>query len=58
MKKTPQADLQSYEPKISQVVSPEEAVRKSIYGTPVVFPIKFLGDEKMKKYNDKGRLFF
>lgn len=54
--KKQEVDMSGYAPKITEQVSPEEAARLSIYGTPVVFPMKFLGDEKMKKYNDKGQL--
>lgn len=51
-----EVDMSGYNPKITEIVTPEEAVRKSIYGTPIVFPVKFLGNNKLKKYDDKGRL--
>ena len=52
---SPTPDMLGYDPKIMERVMPEEAERKSIYGTPVVFPMKFLGGQ-FKKYDDKGRL--
>lgn len=53
--KKQEVDMSGYAPKITEQVSPEEAERLSIYGTPVVFPMKFLGGT-FKKYDDKGRL--
>lgn len=54
--KTKQADMSGYHPKIMESILPEEAERISIYGTPIVFPMKFLGGDKFLKYDDKGRL--
>lgn len=53
--KSPTPDMSGYDIHLADNATPEEAERKSIYGTPVVFPIKFLGG-KFKKYDDKGRL--
>lgn len=52
-KKTP-PDLSGYNPKVMESLY-EEYERKSIYGTPIVFPILFKGDE-YEVYDKKGQI--
>jgi hypothetical protein len=50
--KEKQADLSGFKPEILEEVTYEDALRKSLYGTPIIFPVLFKGGT-YKVYQDR-----
>ena len=51
------ADLSGYKPEMIEDITYEDTLIKSIYNTPIIFPVVFKGGQH-KVYNDKGQIIY